>query len=78
MVTGAKKFLENENNSIEKKNFALIDLTRRPFKGMRKSELVTKAREKNPKRFFRLINKVTKVTDRTNDAWVISLRATLA
>lgn len=59
----------------------LNDLARKLFREMQKSELVTKALEANPKRFARhvkLIYMVTKVTERTNDAWVINLRSTLA
>jgi hypothetical protein len=57
----------------------LNDLARKLLREMQKSELVTKALEGSPKRDPRLLNKqVTKVTERTNDAWVINLRTTLA
>jgi len=59
--------------------FTVIDLAKRLRKEMQKSGLVTKALEGDPKRFPRLRNKVIEVTGfRTNDAWILNLRATLA
>lgn len=60
--------------------YTVIDLARGLRKEMQKSGLATKALEEKPKSFPRLLNKqVTKVTEfRTNDAWIISLRCTLA
>jgi len=63
---------------IKEIDFTLIDLARKLRKEMQKSGLTTKALEGNPKRSPRLRNQVNKVTERTNDAWVINLRATLA
>lgn len=56
---------------------ALNDLARKLFFEMQKSELVTKAREGDLMWFPRLRDQVIKVTERTNDAWVINLRMTL-
>jgi hypothetical protein len=57
----------------------LNDLARKLLLEMQKSELVTKAPEEEPKSFSRLLNKqVIKVTECTNDAWVLNLRATLS
>lgn len=60
---------------IKNIEFTLRDLTIRLRKQMRKSELLTKAVEANPKRFARLIFQVNKVTESTNDLWLQNLRS---
>jgi hypothetical protein len=62
--------------TINNIDFTLNDLTRRLRKEMRKSELVRKPLEGNPKRFPRQLWLVTKVTERTNDLWIQNLRST--
>ncbi len=59
------------------------DLAKRLLREMQKSELVTKAlegRSKNQLRqmYCKIVQLVTKVTERTNDAWIINLRMTLS
>lgn len=63
--------------TIEPMKTTLNDLARKLLWEMQKSELVTKALEGMSKN-FPASQEVTKVTERTNDAWIFNLRCTLA
>jgi len=63
MATRAKKLIVKKRLTIESMSFALNDLAKRLRKEMQKSELVSKVREGDPKRFPRLRDKVKKVTE---------------